>query len=183
MNLLPKIEKEILKKGLRIRFIIAGMYLLSSSLLLGFITLLPAYFLMRESSFLSETKTSDKNLGENLTKEILDLSVKIDSRLKFLQSNLTNLSATDVLYKIASQLSGKIALDSISFSRNQEYKGENGTHVLISGVALDRDSLVSFSKRLKESNFFSSVDVPVSSLTKEKNLPFSVNLFIENKNE
>lgn len=181
MNLLPKTEKEILKKGLRLRFVVAGLYLLSFSFLLGFVTLLPSYFLMRGSLFISENKNSTKNLDENLTKEILDLPDKTNSRLKFLQSNLASLSATDILSKIVNQLSKKIKIDSISFSKNKEYKEKTGTYILISGVASDRDSLVSFSKQLKESNFFSSVDIPVSSLTKEINLPFLVNLFIENK--
>lgn len=181
MNLLPKTEKEILKNGLRFRFIIASTYLLFFSLLLGFIALLPTYFLMRGSLFISGNKNLTKNLDENLTKEILDLPIKIDSRLKFLQSNLTNLSVIDVFYKITSSLPEKIILNSISFSKNKEYKEKNGTHILISGNATNRDSLISFSTKLKESNYFSLVDIPVSSFTKEKDLPFSLNLFIENK--
>lgn len=181
MNLLTKTEKEILKKGLRLRFIIVGMYLLSFSLLLGFVTLLPAYFLMKESLSRPEVQNSTRDLNENSAKEILDLPVKIDLRLKILQSNLMSLSATDAFYKITNQLSGKIVLNSILFSRDKEYKEKRGIHILISGIALNRDSLMSFSKLLKESNFFSLVDIPVSSLTKEKDLPFFINLFIENK--
>ena len=181
MNLLPNTEKEFLKRGLKLRFIVMTLYLLTASFVVGFVMLLPPYFLMKGHLFLPETQNLAKNLSESSTKETLDLPVKIDSRLKFLQSNLANLSVTDILFKITNRISKKIKLDSVSFSRNQVYKEKNGTHVLISGFALDRDSLVSFSKLLKESGFFSSVDIPVSNLTKEINLPFSVNLFIENQ--
>lgn len=181
MNLLPKTEKDVLKKDLKLRFTIAAMYLFSFSLLLGLAALLPAFFLIRGNLSLSESQYPVKVAEENSAKDILDLPVKIDSRLKLLQSNLTKLSVIDTLNEITNHLPEKITLDSILFSRNQEYKEKSGIHILISGTALDRDSLVSFSKLLRESNFFSSVDTPVSSLTKKKNLPFSMDLFIENQ--
>ena len=71
-------------------------------------------------------------------------------------------------------------LNSISLSKNQTSKEKGSTTVLISGVASNRDSLVTFSTLLKESKLFADVLVPVSSLTKDKNLPFSMNISIEN---
>jgi hypothetical protein len=45
MNLLPKTEKEDLKKGLKLRFIIMASFLLFASFLIGLGMFLPAYFL------------------------------------------------------------------------------------------------------------------------------------------
>jgi len=74
----------------------------------------------------------------------------------------------------------KVIIDSITFSRNEAYKEKNGILVLVSGTSVDRNSLISFSNSLEQSKDFTFVDVPVSSLTKDKNLPFSINIFIEN---
>lgn len=181
MNLLPTTEKESLKKGLKLRFVIVMAFLLAASFLVGFIMLLPSYFLARAHLTLAESGNYNAAAGnENLDKEILNLPGEINFKLKFLQSNIASLPSVDVLYKIINPMPEGVTLDSVSFSRNQKYKGEDGINVLISGKALNRDSLLSFSTTLKDSNYFSSVDVPVSSFTKNKDIPFSMDIFIKN---
>jgi len=180
MNLLPNTEKEALKRGLKLRSLILSSLLLSVSFLIGLIMLFPSYFLtlgnfskIAPENYLSGVKS------DNSTKTVLNLPEEIDSKLKFLQSNNGSVSAADSISKIIKYLPTKVTLNSVSFAKNQNYKEKNGVIILISGMALDRDSLVSFSTLLKESNSFSAVEMPVSSLTKDKNLPFSMNIFIE----
>jgi hypothetical protein len=182
MNLLPKTEKETLKEGLKSRFIIVASFLVAASFLMGFIMLLPSYFLTLVSS-LEGTSGNNYPGAENKDsiEKILNLPEEINSKLKFFQSNINNVSVADSFYKITSHLPGGVTLNSVSFSRNQVYKEKTGTAILISGTAFDRDSLISFSTNLKDSNSFSSVEVPVSSLTRDRNLPFSMNIFIENQ--
>ena len=86
----------------------------------------------------------------------------------------------EVFSKIIKFVPEKVIIDSITFSRNEAYKEKNGILVLVSGTSVDRNSLISFSNSLEQSKDFTFVDVPVSSLTKDKNLPFSINIFIEN---
>lgn len=182
MNLLPNKEKEDLKKGLKLRSLILTSFLLAASFLIGFVMLLPSYFLalgnfskVTPENYLSRAK------NENSAENILNLPQEIDSKLKFLQLNNDSKSAVDSIFQIIKYLPAGVELDSISFTRNESYKDKKGIVILISGIALDRDALVSFSTLLKESKLFSSVDVPVSNLTREKNLPFSMNIFIENQ--
>jgi hypothetical protein len=181
MNLLPKTEKENLKKGLKSRFTIVALSMLSLSLFVGFIMLLPSYFLV--SSYLSEV-VSENNISKSKDdasiKKILNLPVEISSKLDFFQSNISDISVVDYFSKVIGYLPKGVRLDSVSFSRNSD-KGKNSTVVLVSGTSLDRDSLVSFSTLLENSNLFSSVEVPVSSLTRDKNLPFSMNLLIKSQ--
>ena len=182
MNLLPNKEKEFLKKGLKLRFVIVALYLLTAFFVVGSIMLLPAYFLMKgQLSSIKLENYNTKTVDGGSIEEILNIPNEINAKLKFLQSNVGNLSTVDIFYKIINLVPEKVVLNSISFSRNQDYKEKTGIHILVSGLALDRGSLVSFSALLKDSNLFSLVDVPVSSLTKEKNLPFSMVLFIENQ--
>ncbi|MEK7669499.1 MAG: PilN domain-containing protein [Patescibacteria group bacterium] len=184
MNLLPNTGKEALKKGLRLRLLVVASSLLTVSFLIGTVMLLPSYFLTLGNFSKTEiVSSSSKVEDENLTKEILNLPSEIDFKLKFLQSNAANLPVGDIFSKITNSIPEKVILNSISFSRGKDYKEKKGILVLVSGVAVDRNSLVSFSILLKNSEQFSSVDIPVSSLTKDKNLPFSVNIFIENQNE
>lgn len=182
INLLPKTEKENLKKGLKLRFIIVALSLLSALFLIGFFMFLPSYFLA--SGYLSKIIPGNyflESKDDNSIEEILNLPVEISSKLSFFQSNIDNISVADYFSKIVDYLPEKVQLNSVSFSKNKNYKEKNGVVILISGVAANRDSLVSFSTLLKESNSFSDVEVPVSSLTRDKNLPFFMNIFIENK--
>lgn len=181
INLLPKAEKEFLKKGLKLRFVIVASFLLTTIFLLGLIMLLPAYFLA--SGFFSKTASDGYLLelkNDDLTKEILNLPTEISTKLNIFQLNSNDISASGYLSKIVGFLPSGVRLNSLSFSKNQNYKGKVGTMILIGGVAVNRDSLVSFSTLLKESGLFLAVEVPVSSLTKDKNLPFSINAFIDN---
>jgi hypothetical protein len=180
MNLLPKTEKENLKKGLKLRFVVSALFLLSASFLIGFILLLPSYFLA--SSYFSKATSPEFTAPKSdvPVEEILNLPAEVGSKLSFFQSNINDVSVADYFSKIVSYLPEGVRLNSVSFSKNQNYKEKNGIIILISGVAANRDSLVSFSTILEKSNLFSTVEVPVSSLTKDKNLPFSMNIFIEN---
>lgn len=176
MNLLPTTEKEYLKKGLKLRFITIILFFTSASLLVGFVSLLPAYFLTLShlsDSYLLSIKNDDS------TKEMLSLPEEINSKLKFLQSSVSGIAVTDFFSQIINYLPSGITLNSITFAKKQNFKEKNGTIVSISGMSASRDSLVSFSNLLKESKSFSSVEVPVSNLTKNKDLPFSISIFIE----
>ena len=99
--------------------------------------------------------------------------------MKFFQLNTPLISPADYISKVVERLGPKIALNSISFLKSSSYKEKKGILISISGIAIDRDSLVSFGASLKETKLFSSVDIPVSNLTKEKDFPFSMNIFIE----
>src|SRR3989338_3984764 len=177
MNLLPKTEKEILKKGFKSRFIIMLLFLIATS----FFMLLPSY-LLTSGYFFGTTPGNNysKKEDEDSIKKILNLPTEIDSKLKIFQSNIDNVSVADSFNKIIEHLPLGVTLNSVSFSRNQTDKEKKGVAILISGMASNRDSLVLFSTNLKDSNSLSSVEVPVSSLTRDRNLPFSMNIFIEN---
>ncbi len=181
MNLLPETERENLKKGLKNRFIIIALFFITASFLVGFIMLLPSYFLtLGNSSENVSVNFSQGTNNKNKAEEILNLPKIINAKLKFFQLNIKDMSIVDYFSKIIDSLPKKVTLNSIYFSRETvDSKGNLKKSILVSGIASDRNSLISFSKNLENSNLFSSVEVPVSSLTRDKNLPFSINLFIK----
>lgn len=182
MNLLPPTEKEGLKKGLKTRFLIAASFLVSGVFLVGFALILPSYFL----SLGNVSKTGRESLSLNernddASREISGLPKEIDMKLRFLRSNMAEVSVFNSLEEVVSLLPEGVKIDSVLFFRNQVRNEKNGSAISLSGVATTRDSLVSFSNLLKGSASFSVVDTPVSSLAKDRNLPFSINIFIENR--
>lgn len=181
INLLPKNQKELLKKGLRSRIIVVSAFLLTAGFGTGLIMLLPSYFLVSNNFYKTNPSSSlSKFKDDNLNQKILDLPNEINSKLVLFQQDINKVSSASYFSKIAELLPSGVQLNSLSFSKNQDYNGKNGTSVLIGGIAANRDALMSFSDLLKKSNMFLIVEVPVSSLTKNKDLPFSINTFIEN---
>jgi hypothetical protein len=179
MNLLPITEKEALKKGFKLRFFILASLIAAASLICGSIMLLPSYFLAAGNFSKDSLGYSSGDGSSTSTQELLNLPKEIDSKLKLLQSNGSNIAVTDPISKTIENLPAGIKLHSISFDRDKTYKDKKGTVILISGVAAERDSLVSYLALLKVPGLFSDVDMPVSNLAKDVNLPFSINIFIE----
>lgn len=181
MNLLPKEEKEILKNGFKMRFFIIGNIFFIVAFLVGTATLLPSFILAQDRlALISTLNSTNKNEDENSVKDILRVPKEIELKLKFIQSNSKSVSLIQTLNSVFSNMPKAIKIDSLSFNRQGENTKEKIT-IIISGIAGDRNSLVEFESVLKNNNLFKNVEVPVSSLAKDKDLPFSINLIILNE--
>lgn len=179
INMLPKTEKDDLKKGLKLRFVIMASLLSAGAFLIGFVMLVPSYLL--SSGYFGGSASDDlsrSNEDESI-KELLSLPVEIDAKLGFFRSSVKNISVADYLSRIVEALPPGVKLKSLSFSRSQNFEDKIGTLISVSGQAANRDSLISFSNSLRSLGLFSAVEVPVSSLTKDRDLPFSIDIFIE----
>ena len=181
MNLLPNAEKDLLKKGLKLRSVALTLILVAAAFISGLVMLLPSYFLTRDHFSSAVSSQDSQKIQEAEMTEDQKLPEEIESKMKFLQSHVATKSAMVSISKALEVLPSKVTIHSISFIRSQTYKGKVGTVIQLSGSSLDREALVSFSTILKDSKQFTSVDMPVSNLTKEKDLPFSVTLFISNQ--
>jgi hypothetical protein len=179
MNILPLKNKNIIKIGLRNRFIIIASILISISFLIGIVSLVPAYMLVK-GYFSLEENESQLNVVIEDNNEILLVPVEIDSKLSVVQGYVQNVSFKNYTATIVSLLPDNIFLNSIKFAREGKYKDQQGAWFMISGFSQNRDSLLNFVNELKKSGNFSIVEVPVSDLTKETNLNFTMNLVYSN---
>lgn len=177
MNLLPQTEKDILRKGFKARSYIVLSNILSVSVFIGLVMLSPAYFFADSHLESIALNASAKGEDQDAVKTALQIPDEINSKLAFMESYVKNPSMADYISSVTSYFTDKIHVNSISIGR----KSKKGITIVVSGIASDREALVSFASDLKSSNKFGSVDVPVSSLTRDKDLPFSITIFIENE--
>lgn len=181
MNLLPEEEKELIKKGFKLRFLVVTCVFLSLSFLLGTLLFLPTYVLTKDRlKIIALTNSIVKYDDEELVKEMLKIPKEVEFKLKILESSLKSKTVSEIMYAITSGIPGNIKIENISLNRKGEAPKEQIT-ITISGIATDRQSLVKFEDVLKESGYFKSVEIPVSSFTKEKDLPFSINILFLNE--
>ncbi len=177
MNLITESQKELLKIGLKRRFYIVALCLMSAMFVSATVMLIPPYVMtmgQAENLLIHNTESAD----EKSVKDLLDLPRQIEARLKLYQNNLSQGYTSSYITKTISNMPQGISLESISFSREQLYKEKRGTLLTVAGTASDREALVVFSNKLKDAEIFSLVDVPISNLAKGKDLPFTINLFI-----
>jgi hypothetical protein len=184
MNLLPSEEKEILKRGFRIRVFVLLNIFLTIFFIAASIFLIPSYFLAKEQlEVISSFNTSIKPEDEESINKTLLVPTELQNKISFFETNLGNKKASDAISDVVSLKNSGIKINSMFFNKVAQGT-EAEVLMVVSGIAERRDSLISFQSALRDSGKFQSVDVPVSSLAKDRDLPFSINLKISReKNE
>lgn len=182
MNLLLEQDKQDIKKGLKNRFIIVLLGAVSCAFIIGIILLLPAYFI---SDAKLSTNDIPKNLAENAetnsADKSLDIPNEISTKIDLINSNINSKNISDYIKDITKLLPENLKINSIVFLDEQTFQNVKGLQINVSGISSDREVLLSFVKALKESNNFSSVFVPVSDFTKNTDVTFNINIFVNQK--
>lgn len=180
MNILPPTQKEDLKLGYKRRLLVVCSYMVSISFLVGATLLVPSYFLMESHISVINEESKIQPADDSLDAELLKLPGEIENKLRVLQANATNTKAIEAISKVISFLPDNTSITSFYFSREKAPTKKGNIKMVVSGTAADRIALSSFSSSLQNSKQFLTVEVPVSNLTKDKDLPFSMNINIEN---
>lgn len=175
MNLLPETEKKLIKKGLNLRFLIVFSLLVALALLVGIVSLVPAFVLAKaklmETTLLAQAENHSRTIE---TEKILAVPEEIKSKTEIFLKSIPKFRVAEIFYLIAKDLPAGVVVKSVSFAGQSA--GQTPREVRVSGVSGDRQSLIAFSDKLRAESLFVGVEVPVSSLTREKNLPFSIKI-------
>jgi hypothetical protein len=89
--------------------------------------------------------------------------------IKAVKGDSANNQVVSIIEKIFSAKSSNISLSSVSL----DHKSDSWS-LSVGGRAATRESLVDFSKKLGGISDFSGIDLPVSSLAKNKDISFSI---------
>lgn len=172
------------------RYFIRGEYLgRLLNVFLGVLIFSLAYYgiLLFSNSFLvnfekkvveSEKNNSSISSLEKELKEYEDVLKHIEAEYNLFSKDIVY--PTDFISIINTKNISGIKLNSISFQKLNE-SGE--VKLEIRGIAQNRDILISYSNSLKEVDSFKEVIMPISSLTKNIDIPFfiTINAKIEEK--
>ena len=173
-NLLPDILKARLKSEYRLRHLIV---------ILGFVIFLQITFLIflspswvitfyKEKDAVSMTNLANQSVSSTTSASLSAVIVGTNDKLKVLNNSLQYLKVTNLMNVIISNKTSSISVSEMSYTSTNA----SSTDIIIGGVSLSREALVSFVKKLKDSKLFSKVDLPVSNLAKDKNIQFSINI-------
>lgn len=107
--------------------------------------------------------------------EIRDKIKIINNEIHLLDTGLQYPSLSPLVDYVLSKKTPSIRINSFT------YEGGKSWTLSLKGISSTRESLVSFVDSLKKDNIFSSIDLPVSNLAKNKNIDFSIVMVVTQK--
>lgn len=162
--------KENIMGQYKLRLATIYIFLIGILCLVGAALTVPTYILLDArltSANLEKSATNTTESTDSIEKEITSIKRKITTLE--IDSNETPIAT--ILERILSKKDDDIRIDTIALRRNVETGA-----ISILGVAPSRDALVAFSKRLQGESSFTNVNLPVGSLTRNKDVPFSISI-------
>lgn len=167
-NLLPKQEGEEVKREYRYRLVIISVIFLTASFFLGIILLIPSYIISskREKRVSLEYEEAKKVSEASEYKDLNDVIGKTNEKLGILTPKEGALYLHDVISNIVRLKNSGIKIDRFSFKAGRE--------IQVSGTALNRESLLSFTRSLERDKTFSGVETPISNFARNTDIDFSI---------
>lgn len=170
INLIPADAKKHLVREYWLRSVTVWFFLWTFALALGIFILIPSYMLinLQVKAYSVSAETADaKNANfENVGKELERASKTAAS----LNEHFSQPAMTEYIKLLRGFETSSIHIKQISIERV-----ETGINpIKITGVAADRQSLAAFRTRMLEDETIEAVDLPISNLAKDREIPFEL---------
>ena len=170
INLIPAEAKKRILREYWLRAVTVWFFLWSCAILLGVTLLVPSYVLinLQIKAYASSAQTAnEKNENyESVAKE-LEHASKLAAAVS---EQFQRPTMTQYLSRIKSLESADAQVTRVNLSRD----GESVREISISGTAASRQALADFRNRLREEDGVESVDLPISNLAKDRDIPFEL---------
>lgn len=172
-NLLPREEREVLRSEYHARQyvvyagVVAFLGMVSVGLLLpSYITYVTTHLLLKsEQRAIRAAEPSE----EKDTREIVARGNAIALQMKAFDA----VQHSPTLDKLLSRVVPGIRLSNVTILTQPDKR----IQLDVDGVAATRESLRAFDASLTRDNVFTGVDIPLSSYTRDTNIPFSITFF------
>jgi len=168
MNFLPREKKiELKKEYIRRLSVVAGL-LIFFVFLSGIVFLSPLYVVFKNEelslnqqlSFFKKNVTNED--AQNLSSSVNSLNKKISIISSFKEFN-----PDEIIEKIIDKKADGIKITNFQITRDK---------ISLSGVSQTRPLLISFSESLRAEPSFKKVELPISTLIKERDIEFVINI-------
>jgi hypothetical protein len=177
INLLPPHAQKKVQIEYWIRVCSVWIFLLGVACIIVGSLLVPSLVLVQSQlkvySGEYQNASSQNDLYENLEQEV---RVANDTAAHLVSSD-KNVLFSSLISEVEEVADRTVLIKSISLSRTKELVES----IQISGEAVSRSALVEFRDELESSPLFISAALPLSNLAKDKDVPFSITIVINNE--
>lgn len=174
-NLLPKAEKEAIRREYRLRLVVVTLWFFSATVAIALMLLMPSYLRSSQREDAAQGRfdlLSDNVKKQNVTKEQTAL-LDAKRRLSLVDQKAPALYLHELFMRVVADTGGRVSVHALAL------RAEGDTRVLdIQGVAQTRASLLSYVKNIESTGLFDTVDVPPSNFAKNAELDFSLRAVI-----
>lgn len=148
--------------------IIIGLILV---VLIGLIGLLPSYVLSsaRKNEVLERTRILNSTAYEADESDLQAWLLRTNERLKAFSPTLDTDRPAVFIERILDQKIKGVRVTGFSW-----VKVKDVITLSVSGIAKDRQNLITFQNRINSSGYFSEVTLPISNLAKDKDIDFKI---------
>jgi hypothetical protein len=173
LNLLPKDYKNKVRQEYLRRFFIVSLIIFSLIDIFLIVAIFPSYILINSKKTITEKALQSlKESSKVKDRDAILADVKKLEDGLVLVATISGDRPTDYIDK-AVLLKGKgISIQNISYTKKTDTERE----VTLTGGASSRLNLIDFYKRVKESSWVTSSDLPLSNLASDKSISFFVSL-------
>ncbi len=174
-NLIPKPLKHQFRKEYRMRRLVVVFILIICLQISFLIFMLPSWLesVNKERELSLEADRKNQNNSIN-TAQVVPTIKALNAKLVTLNNNLEYPEFTPYINLIVSQKTSQIKIKQFAYTSISS----STASITVSGIAGTRDSLVEFSKKIKDSKYFVGVDLPISNLAKDNDINFNMTLSI-----
>jgi hypothetical protein len=177
INLVPPKAKKSIQIEYWLRVLTTWLFLWSFALVCGAAALIPAYVLIETQSSVYETsaaEVSQKIADYNLASTAL---IRSSQQARYVLDERDVISISSLISLIESLQDADIQLTDIAINRTDKAISP----IKLGGVASNRQALASFRDVLLEQTSVKDVDLPISNLARDKDIPFSITVTIANE--
>lgn len=182
-NVLPDTSKIEIKKEYKLRFWIMALIVLIVVQFSSLFFIFPAIeaSTYKRDDMRASIETLRKARAEKESETAFQIIPRANTALEILRTTVAYPRVLPAVRLVLSKQTDTLRLVEFLYNSNSDSKDASQSTLIVKGVSANREALVSFVKNLKDSGFFTSVDLPVSNLAKEKNIDFSISASITRK--
>jgi len=173
-NLLLEEDKKKLRKEYLLRVSVVTLTFLFFSFVAGTIFLFPSYIISRakEDVIRNQIEIIEQSISVREQEAKVAVLIEAKEKLNLLVTQDDQLSVAAVFEIIVRARPEGIQLSGLFWGERKKARSE----LVIEGVAARRETLLSFKNALKEEELFETVDLPISNLTSDKDIDFSIRI-------
>ena len=171
-NLLPKAEKEAIRREYRTRLAIVVLWCSFTTLIVASILLIPSLLLSFEKEKVATQRfeTLSRSVGDEHAAEFDTVLLAAKTRLSFLSHAPPKTFLYELMTRVVSLKPPRLSLSNFSLTSTTDGK----RNLTVQGIAENRATLLSFEQALERSGAFEKVTVPISNFAKDTNIEFSI---------
>ncbi len=178
-NVLPENIKQKIKSEYKLRRATVVFSLILALEISSLVLLFPSWLVSfyKEKDALAEQSAIISSSLAMSTQGVASKITETNTTLYTIDGLLSYPRLYPIVSTVISKKNSGIHLTQFSFTPTSA----TAASITLSGIASDRQTLVSFGKSLSDSGYFDTVDLPVSNLAADTNIDFSINLAISHE--